>query len=278
MAASNRAHRVCKVKGPRNQHRRSWRIHHQSNRNHAYCYDVCSLWTRNWDTSLRPRCSKIDARLRAILLAALAISAGCLASAASSQRLIGEGPTPNPPIVVTRDDVPLPRGCAPRAVATFMTRFLDDVSRGNAKSLRMRIAPAATRRDPGADARDDGRLGFRWYSVNTAGKTFTAYTRSRLLRYFVARHRQRERMRLIMIDIGRGAGEHTVAISVVIRRTALDLASAPDAFYFGKAEFNCGPLQVYVWSIGGPQQPPPWPCPTPSGWTVEDSVIACTRS
>lgn len=214
---------------------------------------------------------------RSVLAITLVGASAFAASGADARRAV-ERSTVAPPIVVTRDELSLPQGCAPRAVALFISRFFENVNRGSAKALRTRIAPAPTKRDVAADARDDGRLGFRWFSMISNGSNFVAYTKARLLRYFVARHRQQERLQLVMVDVTNGVGKNTVAVSVFATRTARDLAETADSLYFGKAEFNCQPIQIYVWSMSGPDDPPHWPCPLPSGWTIGDSVVACTRS
>ena len=183
-----------------------------------------------------------------------------------------------PPIVVTRDDRPLPAGCSPREVATFVVRFFANFNRGKVRPLRRMFAPPRTTDDMGRDARD-GRLGFWWYSASSPGKHFVARDRRSLFRLFRARHRRHERLRLVMVDVAPGWVRGAVGLSFVIVRTADDLRLAPgeEAFALGKAGMNCSPKGIHLWSMSGPPDHALWGCPLPLGWTPGSAVVACTR-
>lgn len=207
-------------------------------------------------------------------------SAGAALARTSSGAISSETTAPPPEIVVTRDaGGGLPGGCSPQRVATFVNRFFDDFNHGRSRLLGWRLAPPATTRDVGVDARD-GRLGFRGYSVTTVpGKHFAAGDRATALKYFKRRHLKNEQLRLVMIDVAPGGtATYTVDMTLVFLREANDLPVSADAYGYGAATLNCAPTSISVWKVSGPlQSGVSWPCPQPSDWAPGTSAIACTR-
>jgi hypothetical protein len=93
---------------------------------------------------------------------------------------------------------------------------------------------------------------FRWYSVTrTRTQHYVTYERRILLRYFVLRHRQQERLNLTRLKfngIGGGFGHFEYSLT----RRARDLADGRLERYHGKGAVTCAGLtpRLAVWSMG----------------------------
>jgi hypothetical protein len=93
---------------------------------------------------------------------------------------------------------------------------------------------------------------FRWYSVTrTRTQHYVTYERRVLLRYFLLRHRQQERLRLTRFKfngLGGGFGHFEYSLT----RTAHDLAGGRMERYHGKGAVWCAGLspRLAVWSMG----------------------------
>lgn len=188
----------------------------------------------------------------------------------------------DPPVavLVTRDDPGLPSGCRPWQVAGLITSFFDAFNRGAQDQLaHFWMLP-----------RPSDAQGQTWYSVTEddpkqGGRHFVAYNQSDLLAYFAKRIAQRERLQLVMVDVGQERGGD-VGISYVLVRRADDLKpglGGPEWFAEGKGMINCEKQVLLVWSMaqnsGTPEEIVPfWPCPKPPDWSPGTSVIACSRS
>jgi hypothetical protein len=240
------------------------------------------------------RCSQRRAPLGSATVTILALGASLSAAVAPGGISAGsarDGPNAhsspyadsvNPPIVVTREGTDLPAGCSPRQIAAFVVGFFNDFNQDRKTALLRRLAPPRKFRDVGRDARD-GRLDFRWYSVDAPGKRhFVAYDRRSFVRYVDRRQLRHERLRLAMIDVAPNWVRYTVAISFALFREADDLPTrdelGADPLAFGKGTINCAPSSLSVWSMSGPPDKFAWMCPLPSGWAPGLAVVACRRA
>jgi hypothetical protein len=93
---------------------------------------------------------------------------------------------------------------------------------------------------------------FQWYSVTRTQAThYVSYDRGRTLRYFRARHRQRETLRLTRLKFnGVSAGFGHVEYALI--RRARDLAGGAAERYHGKGAASCAGTipRLVVWSMG----------------------------
>lgn len=245
---------------------------------------------------LRPTNDQDGASVKSVAAATVTSSSIPIAASTSSpaltpssdqptQEVIAEPTTSRPydppvAVLVTRDDPQLPSGCRPWQVAGLITSFFDAFNRGDQDQLaRFWMLPKAS------DAQ-----GQTWYSVTEddpkqGGRHFVAYNQSDLLAYFAKRIAQRERLQLVMVDVGQGRGGD-VGVSYVLVRQADDLKpglGGPERFAEGKGEINCKKQMLFVWSMaqnsGTPEEIVPfWPCPKPPDWSPGTSAIACSRS
>ena len=93
---------------------------------------------------------------------------------------------------------------------------------------------------------------FRWYSVTrTRTQHHVTYERRVLLRYFVLRHLQQERLSLTRFKfngVGGGYGHFEYSLT----RRARDLAAGRPERYDGKGAVSCAGLapRLAVWSMG----------------------------
>ena len=210
-------------------------------------------------------------------LAGLAL-AGCLFSGANQESNRGvraaEGYEPIGQVLVTRDSGKEPPGLWPHARLRASSRTSSRAF--NAGDLKQRDSFFAE--EPG----------FEWYSVTEQTKTgkrhFVTYERDGLLPYFARRHREGDRLRLLMVDVA--PSSLTVDIAYELWRDADDLArlGIRNHLVHGKGAIRCtGRSKIFVWSMGMAKAPDPRDlplglCPRPSGWTTAGPAIACTRA
>ncbi len=230
--------------------------------------------------------AKRKARLLALLGLTVALCALALLSGPASGSATDE-------VVVTRDAVRLPVGCASREVATHFGDFFSALDAGETTSLLQFFAED----DPPGKATEPAGRAFRWYSMTedggagpeTGGKPlrhFVAYDVADLLPYFAERHRQRERMQLVAVELGTSNIVGAAGGTFVVRRDADDLApglGGNDRIAYGKFELDCAERRFFVWS-GGMNLAPGEDlarslsaCPLPPGWAPADPAVACTR-
>ena len=131
----------------------------------------------------------------------------------------------------------LPRGCSLSEVTHLLLRFIDAFNRGDQDELT-HFFDAST---------------FQWYSVgegrvDQGGSFFVAYKLDELFPYFAARHQQRERLRLLGLEVNAHWREATVGIGYFIERYADDLGQRPA---HGKGAINCTKQTISVWSMAG---------------------------
>jgi hypothetical protein len=180
--------------------------------------------------------------------------------------------TPARPIVVTRNDQPLP-GCQPREVADLLVTFFDAFNRGDTAHLRRSFGPQ-----------------FQWYSVTEhdlgeQGRHFVAFHADDALAYFDARHQRGERLDLLALDVAA-----TGDIGFFAARQADDLPPGPlDGALrpmLGKGKIDCMARTIDVISMGMGMDQVNEPaavqigrlCPEPPATTASDAIVACSRS
>jgi hypothetical protein len=200
-----------------------------------------------------------------IALTIVALSTGAPAGSGSSEE-----------IVVTRDTVSLPSGCSPRQVAELIARFFAAFNEGDARMLdglfEARTVPTG---EP-----------FRWYSVTESGvRHRVVFDRRALLGYFAERHRHRERLRLLNVDMPGTFAR--LGIGVVLIREADDLVPGLGGRFRiaeAKGSIDCRRQRIHVWSMGMDMAPehdlPPnvsWSCPRPAGWEPGRPILTCSR-
>lgn len=198
-------------------------------------------------------------------------------------------------VVVTRDAVRLPAGCAPREVAGLFGELFSALEARDATGLARAFAQEDS---PGKAVEPAGRA-FRWYSVTEGGgagpetggrreplRHFVAYDVADLLPYFVERYGQNERMRLVAVEVGTSWITGAAGGAFTVRREADDLApglGGNQKIAIGKFEMDCAEQRFFVWSMGMDMAPGQdlargWsPCPKPAGWAPADPAVACTR-
>lgn len=183
--------------------------------------------------------------------------------------------------LVTRDDPELPPNCRPRQVAALITGFFDAVNRGDTSGVSRFFSLVDG---------PEGMTPSAWYTITendpaSGGRHFVAYEQHRLLDYFGERHKQHERLGLVMVDVAGPSGHGGVDISYVVTRHADDLETVIGGtvdYAEGKGAINCKTGKIFVWSMAQSTSAPESnlsirPCPTPSGWKPGDAVIACAR-
>ena len=178
-----------------------------------------------------------------------------------------------PEIAVTSNSNASPDGCGPGEIARLVVDFFDAYNRGAEEELANFFEPT-----------------FQWYSDSITpnqptdeDNSLTTSNRSDLLEYFVERHEQHERLRLISIDTRYDGDRGLIQVSYLLIRQADDYKTGPDGperLVFGKGAILCPAKKIFVWSIGDPvdteDQPPFGPlCPEPPIGTSRDAVIAC---
>ena len=222
---------------------------------------------------------KMLAPLSGLVLGALVL-AGCAGQTPRPPQSSSPGlveatlqPTPFPSIpevIVTRDNNMLPAGCSPREVAQLIMRFFDAFNNGDQEVLGSFFF----------------KSGFEWYSVTEGnpkerGRHFVAYTPDDLLVYFVERHKQNERLRLLMVDVAGPSWHGGVDISYVLNREADDLwpgLGGPERIAEGKGAINCQDQQIFVWSMAmNMGNFAARLCPEPPTGSKSDTVVACAR-
>lgn len=145
---------------------------------------------------------------------------------------------------VIGDAAALPPSCQPDQVAHLVMRFFDAVNRGDQEQIDQVFAIAA---GPAAQTPQG------WYSVSESplgqdDRQFVAYTQGDLLAYFQGRHRQRERLRLVRLQVQGPMRDEYANINYNLRRSADDLGPGEHA-YGGKGAINCARQQLFVWSM-----------------------------
>lgn len=160
---------------------------------------------------------------------------------------------PIPPVVPTviGDRGALPPACQPEEVARLVMRFFDAVNRGDLAQIDQIFAISAG---------PDGRKPQGWYSVDYSPpgqvpRQFAAFTQSDLLAYFRERHAQRERLRLVGLQVRGPTWHGGVDITYTLARSADDL-TGKERPYGGKGAINCSRQQLFVWSMTDIDQPP----------------------
>ena len=193
----------------------------------------------------------------------------CLALAACSTETATRAPAER--VVVTRDDLEVPRGCRPGRAAQRIAVFLAAFNRGDGSAARF-VAPEL--------APYGG-----WYSVTDGrpqrgGRHFVATRQSELVPYFVGRHRHGERLRLLEIAVGFANGLGHVEFRIERRADDLRRLGVRTNVAFGKGAMRCGDGRIVVWSMGmhaGRRDPHAnfQICPPPP--TRVSAIVACAR-
>jgi hypothetical protein len=149
------------------------------------------------------------------------------------------GPVNTDGIVVTRDDPTFPPSCRPLAVGERVVAFLTAFNLGDRSALR-------------------GYFGsrFQWYSMTQGdprgdGDQFTAYDVPGALKYLVARHAERERLTLRVLDVGYELARDLANVSYVLERVARDISVGSEGFrsVIGKGAISCLDATIVVWSM-----------------------------
>jgi hypothetical protein len=195
---------------------------------------------------------------------------GTLDSGGGSFALQAVSQTPARPIVVTRNDQPLP-GCQPREVADLLVTFFDAFNRGDTAHLRSSFGPQ-----------------FQWHSVTEhdlgeQGRHFVAFHADDALAYFDARHQRGERLDLLALDVAA-----TGDIGFFAARQADDLPPGPEDgawAMLGKGKIDCMAHTIDVLSMGMGIDQVNQPlavliarmCEPPDA-TASDTIVACSRS
>lgn len=194
-------------------------------------------------------------------------------------------------IIVTRDNSAFPPSCRPHEVARFLIGFFDAVNRGDQNQL-----PTFFRSDfdffavAEGDPRNGGR-GFFFYDPQNSSLRFfegppqAVQVRSRddLLPYFVERHKQGERLRLVTVDLAYEAQRDLAQIAFVVVRYADDLPTGlggPDRIAEGKGAISCKNQTIVAWNMSmneKPLGPLRLSCPEPPNGTPLNTVVACSR-
>jgi len=127
--------------------------------------------------------------------------------------------------------------CAPGEARRVVERFVSAFNARNLTALNRVFAPKAS---------------FNWFSTGAPAPRFgsAAYDRSTLLRYFRARHRAGERLRLVSFK-GNGNSNGYAHFQFLLERRARAL---PPTVYQGKGAAICAASgdTISVWSVGDP--------------------------
>jgi len=146
-------------------------------------------------------------------------------------------------------------GCDNAALAALVARFLDAYNAGDgARLLAFFPARDATR---GIGIAGEETYFQRYWDVRKPSLRdedgFEAYARDDLPPYWALRHAQHERLQLLRVDGGGGAGRFGLAgIGFMLTRQADDL---PTHTVVGKGAIDCGQGTFTVWSMGPEDQP-----------------------
>jgi hypothetical protein len=128
------------------------------------------------------------------------------------------------------------RSCDGERVRRVVVSFISAFNRGDRTRLQ------------GLWSRSD----FQWYSVTrTQASHYVTHDRATMLRYFAARHRHLERLRLVRFEfngVSGGFGHFEYSLT----RRARDLAGGVPEGYHGKGAVTCGAFapRLAVWSMG----------------------------
>ena len=167
-------------------------------------------------------------------------------------------------VVVTYDNGTLPSGCDPRSFAHIIMSFIDAFNRGDQGQL--------------ADFLNFDN-DFMWYAVD--GSTYEGHTD--LLKYFMERHQQQERMQLVSANVSIHRG--LVGGNFVLTRQADDLEGDLKGsihIFAGKVGVRCeeGKETIVVW-VMYPNELEPLSrlqlCLAPPPGSPENAVIAYAR-
>ena len=177
-------------------------------------------------------------------------------------------------VLVTRKDDSLPDGCRPRQVAGLVTKFFDAFNKGEQSKLsRFFVSEGPT---PGL-----------YISSPVPGSGFSTYDRNELLKYFPKRHKHRERLRLLEVNVGKSWRHDGAAVVSNITRKADDIKpglGGPKNVAIVKGEINCRLQRFVIWNMTmaeirflNSQGMPASICPEPSGRRQGSVAIACAR-
>ncbi len=145
--------------------------------------------------------------------------------------------------------------CDNAAMVALVARFLDAYNAGDqARLLAFFPARNATH---GIGIAGEETYFQRYWDVRKPrgrdGSGFEAYARDDLPPYWALRHAQHERLQLLRVDGGGGAGRFGLAgIGFMLTRQADDLLTHT---VVGKGEIDCGQGTFTVWSMGPEDQP-----------------------
>ncbi len=186
--------------------------------------------------------------------ATILVSVGLLLTGCERQVRLEMTPGPAassvvPTVIGDRDA--LPPACQPEEVARLVLHFFDAVNRGDQAQIDQSFAITAG---------PEGRKPQGWYSVDYSPpgqvpRQFAAFTQSDLLAYFRERHAQRERLRLVGLQVRGPTWHGGVDITYTLGRRADDLVGE-ERPYGGKGAINCARQQIFVWSMTDVDQPP----------------------
>jgi hypothetical protein len=173
---------------------------------------------------------------RPVLIGAVSIAAFALNAPAPAMHASGATHPANGRMTV--------RDCTPDEVRTLVLNFTRAFNAGKIARLDKLWA----KDDHDGDAATPS---FQWYSTGKPGARFgaDADNRATLMRYFAARHRKGERLRLVWMSHG-GNSYGYFEFAFQIYRAARDLAR-PGTFH-GKGAAICSQkgAQLAVWSVG----------------------------
>lgn len=164
-------------------------------------------------------------------------------------------------------------GCRVRQVARLVVKFVQAINEGNWHRTARFFPPAATTLTEQSES-------FQRYAVDDG---FVGEDPVEVLRYLEERHRQKERLGLVSIDVK--ASSYPLSspgfadIVFVAERSALDLESPNGGIpYFGKAQVNCDHRTVHVWAMGrqgNALEIAAHMCPRSPSHTLPAAVVAC---
>lgn len=207
---------------------------------------------------------------RFVALWIMAVLASACSSSSSQPRDTPQVEAPK--IVVTRNNTSWPLQCQPLAVAQTIVEFFAALERGDGEQLDGLFSPEPS---------------FQWYSVGEAGRNIAITDRDRLLPYFLRRHAQHERLRLLMVSVLFDRPMDVAHIAYVITRHADDLRpglGGRKRLAEGKGDVDCRNNRIAVWSMGMDMAPVKGVaevarryCPRPSNWHPDLVAVACAK-
>jgi len=127
--------------------------------------------------------------------------------------------------------------CDVRGTRDLVNRFISAFNRGDAKQLDRLFARG---------------MWWRWYAVGTApGKRIqkAAYNRATLVKYFLARHKKRERLELISFQYS-GRWDGYGHFHYELLRRANDMTAPLPRTYVGKGAMSCWTGRLALWGMG----------------------------